>query len=84
MCRYAQEKDTFGDLKDFPALSMALDSKVIAERESLFARLKELTGELVCVPDLIGETNLFTLLSFCLTTNNSQRLLKELECSQPI
>ena len=74
MCRYAHEKGTFGDLKVFPALSIALESKVIAERETLFTRLKELTGELVC-SGLLGST--FTLLSsffFFLNTNNSQKL----------
>ena len=45
MSRYANEKN--GELKEFPALSMALESKVIAERESLFTRLKETTTELV-------------------------------------
>lgn len=37
----------YGKLKEYPALSMALESKVIAERESLFMRLKEATTELV-------------------------------------
>lgn len=47
MRRYAHNKDTFGEVKDFPALSVALESKVIADRETLFSRLKELTAELV-------------------------------------
>ena len=45
---YANEKNTFGELKEFPALFMVLEGKVIAERESLFTRLKEATAELVC------------------------------------
>ena len=44
--------NTFGELKEFPALSMALESKVIAERESLFTRLKEATTELVSSSDV--------------------------------
>ena len=47
MCRYTHDKDAFGEVKDFPALSVALESKVIADRETLFSRLKELTTELV-------------------------------------
>ena len=45
--RYANETATFGELKEYPALSVALEGKVIAERESLFTRLKEATTELV-------------------------------------
>ena len=45
--RYANEATTFGELKEYPALSVALEGKVIAERESLFTRLKDATMELV-------------------------------------
>ena len=45
--RYANEAATFGELKEYPALSVALEGKVIAERESLFTRLKDATTELV-------------------------------------
>ena len=51
--RYASGKDTYGELKDFPALSVALESKVIAERESLFTTLKETTSEMVGHPTYI-------------------------------
>ena len=80
ICRYAHEKGTFGDLKVFPALSIALESKVIAERETLFTSLKELTRELVCCGLLFAR---LSLLLFC-NTNNSQKLLVEWECSQAI
>ena len=48
MRRYTHDKSTFGEVKDFPALSVALENKVIADREMLFSKLKELTAELVC------------------------------------
>lgn len=45
--RYANETNMYGELKEYPALSVALEGKVIAERESLFTRLKDTTTELV-------------------------------------
>ena len=82
MYRYAQEKDSYGDLQDFPALAVALESKVIAERETLFTQLKELTNELVCSPDHTRST-IFIIAVF-ISSVDSLRLLKEWECCHVI
>ena len=78
MSRYANEKNTLGELKEFIALSMALEGKVIAERESLFTRLKEATTELVIKYILMSITDSY---SFFFTTT-SPRLLNEWEFYQ--